>query len=110
LIGITLHEPDEYASIPKRIGVYHDGLRRLQHQRAYDGWYCLLNLLISCEGGGEIFGKKVNASASGGFSYNNGAIIRGDSTKKQIAHSFTSHKTKTAYFLKYNTPQIPTTL
>ncbi|HEU4858316.1 MAG TPA: polysaccharide deacetylase family protein [Chitinophagaceae bacterium] len=48
--------------------------------------------LFACGEGGAKQTKKVKASRNGGFTYSHGGIVRGDSTKKNIALVFTGHE------------------
>lgn len=82
LIGINLYEPDEYAGFQSDLAVYHDDYGDYStNEPTMDGTASLIYLLASKE-----------AAEKNNFSYNHGAIIRGDSTKKNIALVFTGHE------------------
>jgi endoglucanase len=98
LIGITLYQPDEYQEFQSDLAVYHDDYGDYStNEPTMDGTASLIYLLAAKEAfpskppppaGGEI-----SAQSSGKtFSYNYGGIIRGDSTKKNIALVFTGHE------------------
>jgi peptidoglycan/xylan/chitin deacetylase (PgdA/CDA1 family) len=96
-IGITLYQPDEYAEFQSDLAVYHDDYGDYStNEPTMDGTASLIYLLAAKEA--ETGSKKSNAlSHSPSFargreevySIDHGAIIRGDSTKKQIALVFT---------------------
>mgnify|MGYP001308188652 FL=1 len=76
LIGITLYEPDEYAEFQSDLVVYHDDYGDYStNEPTMDGTASLIYLLAAKEATPRI--------------YSHGAVIRGDSTKKQIALVFT---------------------
>jgi len=80
LIGITLYQPDEYAAFQSDLAVYHDDYGDYStNEPTMDGTASLIYLLAAKEG----------ESNKGNFSFNLGGIIRGDSTKKNIALVFT---------------------
>jgi len=89
LIGITLYQPDEYAEFQSDLAVYHDDYGDYStNEPTMDGTASLIYLLAAKES--ESSSKNITASKQfPGFSFNHGAIIRGDSTKKQIALVFT---------------------
>ncbi|HEV8286968.1 MAG TPA: glycoside hydrolase family 9 protein [Chitinophagaceae bacterium] len=92
LIGITLYQPDEYAEFQSELAVYHDDYGDYStNEPTMDGTASLIYLLAAKESEtkapskspptGKTFQKK--------YSYDHGAIVRGDSMKKQIALVFT---------------------
>jgi endoglucanase len=84
LIGITLYQPDEYAAFQSDLAVYHDDYGDYStNEPTMDGTASLIYLLAA---------KEAEASARKNFTYSHGAIIRGDSTKKNIALVFTGHE------------------
>ena len=109
LIGITLYQPDEYAEFQSDLAVYHDDYGDYStNEPTMDGTASLIYLLAAKEAGGAAplksslkektskalsFGEPARAGTDGGlgevFTRNHGAIIRGDSTKKEIALVFT---------------------
>ncbi len=81
LIGITLYQPDEYAEFQSDLAVYHDDYGDYStNEPTMDGTASLIYLLAA---------KEAGSGEKNGFTYSHGAIIRGDSTKKQIALVFT---------------------
>ncbi len=81
LIGITLYQPDEYADFQSDLSVYHDDYGDYStNEPTMDGTASLIYLLAA---------KEAESGEKNGFTYSHGAIIRGDSTKKQIALVFT---------------------
>jgi peptidoglycan/xylan/chitin deacetylase (PgdA/CDA1 family) len=81
LIGITLYQPDEYADFQSDFAVYHDDYGDYStNEPTMDGTASLIYLLAA---------KEVESGEKTGFTYSHGAIIRGDSSKKQIALVFT---------------------
>ncbi|MBS1631758.1 MAG: glycoside hydrolase family 9 protein [Bacteroidetes bacterium] len=92
LIGITLHEPDEYSDFQSDLAVYHDDYGDYSsNEPTMDGTASLIYLLAAKEN--EALPKLNNngtlETAKERFSYSHGAIIRGDSTQKKIALVFT---------------------
>jgi len=78
LIGITLYQPDEYAAFQSNLAVYHDDYGDYStNEPTMDGTATLIYLLAAKESERNV------------FSYDHGAIIRGDSSKKNIALVFT---------------------
>jgi peptidoglycan/xylan/chitin deacetylase (PgdA/CDA1 family) len=78
LIGIQLKDPDEYAEFQSDLAVYHDDYGDYStNEPTMDGTASLVYLLAAKE------------KESTKFSYDHGAIIRGDTTKKLIALVFT---------------------
>ncbi|HET9825651.1 MAG TPA: glycoside hydrolase family 9 protein [Chitinophagaceae bacterium] len=107
LIGITLYEPDEYADFQSDLAVYHDDYGDYStNEPTMDGTASLIYLLAaeeasshSANGGGRraqhsvgedsVSAKNGVAKRDQGLETLHGAIIRGDSSKKQIALVFT---------------------
>jgi endoglucanase len=94
LIGITLYQPDEYAEFQSDLAVYHDDYGDYStNEPTMDGTASLIYLLAAKE---EKSGKDLYSGRKGVgsemFSYSHGGIIRGDSTKKNIALVFTGHE------------------
>ncbi|HEU5167336.1 MAG TPA: glycoside hydrolase family 9 protein [Chitinophagaceae bacterium] len=91
LIGIQLYEADEYEEFQSGLAVYHDDYGDYStNEPTMDGTASLIYLLAAKEA--QAKNKKVTASGKGGFTYSHGGIIRGDSTKKNIALVFTGHE------------------
>lgn len=112
LIGLTLYQPDEYAAFQSELAVYHDDYGDYStNEPTMDGTASLIYLLAAMESptsplalsNGE--GAKGNnqtkrnilledkaPSKGGGWGRSHGAIIRGDTTKKNIALVFTGHE------------------
>ena len=83
LIGIKLFQPDEYETFQSDLAVYHDDYGDYStNEPTMDGTASLIYLLAAKEA----------QSNSSKFSYSHGGIIRGDSTKKNIALVFTGHE------------------
>ena len=79
LLGITLYQADEYAEFQSDLAVYHDDYGDYStNEPTMDGTASLVYLLAAKE-----------SEAGKPFSYNYGAIVRGDPTRKQIALVFT---------------------
>jgi endoglucanase len=99
LIGITLYQPDEYADFQSDLAVYHDDYGDYStNEPTMDGTASLIYLLaakeseaISPPSARRGSPDRVIRAGVGGeaFTYSHGGIIRGDSTKKQIALVFT---------------------
>lgn len=90
LIGISLHEPDEYAAFQSDLAVYHDDYGDYSsNEPTMDGTASLVYLLAAKEASSISSGNKTSQPAGSNFSYSYGAIVRGDSTKKNIALVFT---------------------
>lgn len=84
LIGIHLQDADEYAPFQSDLAVYHDDYGDYStNEPTMDGTASLIYLLAAREAESN---KTITAP---GFENSHGAIIRGDSTKKQIALVFT---------------------
>ncbi|MBS1653608.1 MAG: glycoside hydrolase family 9 protein [Bacteroidetes bacterium] len=82
LIGIQLYHKDDYAPYQSSLAVYHDDYGDYStNEPTMDGTTSLIYLLAV---------KQSEAAASKNFTYSHGAIIRGDSTKKEIAFVFSA--------------------
>jgi peptidoglycan/xylan/chitin deacetylase (PgdA/CDA1 family) len=82
LIGIQLYNEDEYAAYQSGLAVYHDDYGDYStNEPTMDGTASLIYLLAA---------KQHEADSTNNFTYSHGAIIRGDSTKKEIALVFTA--------------------
>jgi endoglucanase len=105
LIGIQLKDPDEYLEFQSDVAVYHDDYGDYStNEPTMDGTASLIYLLAAKEAESKASPKLPNnrnkLSAGGAlaealnlkFSYSHGAIIRGDSTKKNISLVFTGHE------------------
>jgi len=97
LIGITLYQPDEYAELQSGLAVYHDDYGDYStNEPTMDGTASLIYLLAAKEAHPDPpkVGKATNTQSQPGtnLTYYRGAIIRGDSTKKNIALVFTGHE------------------
>jgi len=83
LIGIQLFQPDEYAAFQSDLVVYHDDYGDYStNEPTMDGTASLIYLLASLE----------SKAVTKNFTYNHGAVTRGDSTQKNIALVFTGHE------------------
>jgi endoglucanase len=97
LIGITLKDPDEYSEFQSDVAVYHDDYGDYStNEPTMDGTASLIYLLAAKEAEAPskspLTGETSGESLKEKFSYNYGAIIRGDSAKKKIALVFTGHQ------------------
>ncbi|WP_276504810.1 glycoside hydrolase family 9 protein [Terrimonas pollutisoli] len=112
LIGIRLSDPDEYAEFQSDLVVYHDDYGDYStNEPTMDGTASLIYLLAAKEAevtsakssatGGETFEESLSnkLSESGkvpstgrGWGRSHGAIIRGDTAKKNLAIVFTGHE------------------
>lgn len=94
LIGIQLKDADEYAEFQSDLAVYHDDYGDYStNEPTMDGTASLIYLLAAKEAENKTTSKKsLIESPKKNFLYSNGAIIRGDSTKKNIAIVFTGHE------------------
>jgi endoglucanase len=80
LIGLKLYEADEYAPFQSDLAVYHDDYGDYStNEPTMDGTASLIYLLAAKE-------------AQTRLQYSHGAIIRGDSSTKEIALVFTGHE------------------
>lgn len=94
LIGIQLNDADEYAAFQSDLAVYHDDYGDYStNEPTMDGTASLIYLLASKEDAHNtrqsVKWKGVNPFESGPV-FSQGAIIRGDTTKKQVALVFTA--------------------
>ncbi|NCI46430.1 glycoside hydrolase family 9 protein [Sediminibacterium soli] len=89
LIGITLKDPDEYESLQSDLAVYHDDYGDYStNEPTMDGTASLIYLLAAKEQ--EADGMQTTSlTAKPHVSYAEGAVVRGDSTQKNIALVFT---------------------
>jgi peptidoglycan/xylan/chitin deacetylase (PgdA/CDA1 family) len=79
LIGIQLHAPDEYSQFQSNLAVYHDDYGDYStNEPTMDGTASLVYLLAA-----------KHAENTGRLTLHDGAIIRGDINKKEIALVFT---------------------
>ena len=86
LIGITLYQPDEYATFQSDLVVYHDDYGDYStNEPTMDGTASLIYLLAAKE-------NSTIPQPNKTYSYNHGAIIRGDTMQKNIALVFTGHE------------------
>ncbi len=84
LIGITLYQPDEYAAFQSDLAVYHDDYGDYStNEPTMDGTASLIYLLASKESEFSAIKKKSQ------ISYSHGAMISGDTSKKNVAIIFT---------------------
>lgn len=85
-LGLALNEPDEYAEFQSDYIVYHDDVGDYcTNEPTMDGTASLTYLLAAKEAEEMKTGKSLKRK----FSYDHGAIIRGDSMQKKIALVFT---------------------
>jgi endoglucanase len=88
LLGIRLHEPDEYAVFQSDLVVYHDDFGDYStNEPTMDGTASLVYLLAAREAENSKPSKKKIVSDP--FTYSFGAITRGDTTKKKLSIVFT---------------------
>lgn len=84
LIGITLHNGDEYAEFQSDLAVYHDDFGDYStNEPTMDGTASLVYLLAAQE-------YEAQPERAKGLTYSHGAIIRGDSSRRRIALVFTA--------------------
>lgn len=87
LIGIKLNDADEYAEFQSGMAVYHDDYGDYStNEPTMDGTASLIYLLASKEAEAK---QTVVKSTTHNYQISHGAMIRGDSTKKEIALVFT---------------------
>ena len=94
LIGIKLFQPDEYAEFQSDLAVYHDDYGDYStNEPTMDGTASLIYLLAAKEAESPLQpppkGEALQKSFNKKISYSHGAIIRGDTTQKNIALVFT---------------------
>ena len=110
LIGIQLKDADEYETFQSSLAVYHDDYGDYStNEPTMDGTASLIYLLAAKEAesphqpppptGGEASQKPLKKF----FSYSHGAIIRGDSTQKNIAIVFSGDEFADGGDFIYNT-------
>ena len=95
LIGLTLYNEDEYAPFQSELAVYHDDYGDYStNEPTMDGTASLIYLLAAKESSPLLTLTKGEGKGNTPtkFSFNKGAIIRGDTTKKEIALVFTGHE------------------
>jgi peptidoglycan/xylan/chitin deacetylase (PgdA/CDA1 family) len=94
LIGLKLYKEDEYAPFQSELAVYHDDYGDYStNEPTMDGTASLIYLLAAKESPLQTPPKgKSKDNSPTKFSFSRGAIIRGDSTKKEIAIVFTGHE------------------
>jgi peptidoglycan/xylan/chitin deacetylase (PgdA/CDA1 family) len=96
LIGITLYQPDEYAAFQSDLAVYHDDYGDYStNEPTMDGTASLIYLLAAKEAHPDLPKGKATSTLtrrSTGLTYSHGGIIRGDSSRKNIALVFTGHE------------------
>ena len=93
LIGITLKDADEYAEFQSDLAVYHDDYGDYStNEPTMDGTASLVYLLAAKEAPSKSppVGETSEALLNKKNSFDHGAIIRADQTKKQIALVFTA--------------------
>ncbi|HYJ63701.1 MAG TPA: glycoside hydrolase family 9 protein [Parafilimonas sp.] len=82
LIGIQLYQEDEYAAYQSGLAVYHDDYGDYStNEPTMDGTASLIYLMAA---------KQNEADNKNSFTHSHGAIVRGDSTKKEIALVFSA--------------------
>jgi endoglucanase len=93
LIGITLYQPDEYENFQSQLAVYHDDYGDYStNEPTMDGTASLIYLLAAKENEASSKSFPTDESSKPGrpnFSYSFGGIVRGDSSRKNIALVFT---------------------
>jgi endoglucanase len=93
LIGITLYQPDEYAAFQSGLAVYHDDYGDYStNEPTMDGTASLIYLLAAKESGRPAPASAVMKSGRDNRFFSHGAILRGDTTTKNIALVFTGHE------------------
>ncbi|HEX3166216.1 MAG TPA: glycoside hydrolase family 9 protein [Chitinophagaceae bacterium] len=94
LIGITLYQPDEYEEFQSGLAVYHDDYGDYStNEPTMDGTASLIYLLAAKESESAKAPSPLERGLGvRSFTYSHGGIIRGDSTKKNIALVFTGHE------------------
>jgi len=96
LIGIKLYQPDPYETFQSDLAVYHDDYGDYStNEPTMDGTASLIYLLAAKDARPDLpKGKATSTQSQPGmrFTYSHGGIIRGDSTKKNIALVFTGHE------------------
>jgi len=83
---ITMSEEDKYADFQTGMANYHDVISDYtSNECTMDGTACLVYYLSAMQGGSGVPGKK-------GIVMNRGAIVRMDTTRKEIWLCFTAHE------------------
>ena len=86
LIGITLHNADEYADFQSKLVVYHDDYGDYStNEPTMDGTASLSYILSAYQKEGKV-------QVSKAVKEKHGAIVRMDTTKKEIFLTFTGHE------------------
>ena len=83
LIGITIYQPDEYAEFQSNLAVYHDDYGDYStNEPTMDGTASLIYLLAAKESPLQLPSRAegFHGSSQKIFSYDHGAIVRGDSS------------------------------
>jgi peptidoglycan/xylan/chitin deacetylase (PgdA/CDA1 family) len=102
LIGLTLYQPDEYTEWQSNLAVYHDDYGDYStNEPTMDGTASLVYLLAALEAParntkpGNSSGQQASLSPAAyhpAFTTSHGAIIRGDSTHRELTLVFTGHE------------------
>lgn len=94
LIGIKLYQPDEYVDFQSDLVVYHDDYGDYStNEPTMDGTASLIYLLAAKESSQKKSpATRIAAQLKNNFSYSQGAVIRGDSSQKNISLIFTGHE------------------
>jgi peptidoglycan/xylan/chitin deacetylase (PgdA/CDA1 family) len=98
LIGLTLYQPDEYAEWQSDLAVYHDDYGDYStNEPTMDGTASLIYLLAALESPklsqtNKQQGALQPVGADENKTIKQGAIIRSDSTKKELTLVFTGHE------------------
>jgi len=88
LIGIALHEPDEYAAFQSRVAVYHDDYGDYStNEPTMDGTASLIYLLAAKQAEKLAPVQKIRTAPKS--TYFKGAKIRGDTNTRRLALVFT---------------------
>lgn len=98
LIGLSLYQPDEYAEWQSDLAVYHDDYGDYStNEPTMDGTASLIYLLSALEPSqtlpkGRAFKPDDPQNVVSNFATQQGAIIRADSTSKELTLVFTGHE------------------
>ncbi|MEP6712049.1 MAG: glycoside hydrolase family 9 protein [Ferruginibacter sp.] len=97
LIGLTVYQQDEYAGFQSDLVVYHDDYGDYStNEPTMDGTASLIYLLAAKENKAHLISpprqKSLGNLLNSKFTYDHGAIIRGDSLQKNISLVFTGHE------------------
>jgi peptidoglycan/xylan/chitin deacetylase (PgdA/CDA1 family) len=91
LIGIQLFSEDEYAAYQSDLAVYHDDYGDYStNEPTMDGTASLIYLLAARQNEADVQKEMTTFERLSSLTYSHGGIIRGDSTKKEIALVFTA--------------------